>query len=287
MIEPWQEELFREQGFLIVNDVFSADEIAELQSVFDGWVDESREHAEAYGETLDGRHRFDPDSDHSAAHPSLRRVASPTEISSGYYQAACHSRMTGIAARLIGPGLRFHHSKINSKLPGTRTEVKWHQDFLFTPHSNDDLVTALLMVSDVTADNGPLQVIPGSHRGPLYSHWQDGRFRGAIDERHLAEQRQSPVSCQGTAGSVCFMHTRLLHASAANQSPRPRTLFITVYAAEDAWPLAGNPLPSVHERRIVAGEESGQVRCVSNSFALPEMPKGASFFEQQAGDRAG
>ena len=287
MIEPWQEELFREQGYLIVNDVFSAEEIAELQSVFDVWVDESRQHSEAYGETRDGRCRFDLDSDHSPAHPSLRRVASPTEISPGFYQAACHSTMTAIAARLAGPDLRFHHSKINSKLPGTRTEVKWHQDFLFTPHSNDDLVTALLMISDVTADNGPLQVIPGSHRGPLYSHWQDGRFTGAIEERHLAEQRQPPVSCQGRAGSVCFMHTRLLHASAANQSSHPRTLFISVYAAEDAWPLAENPLPSLHERQMVAGKESGQIRCVGNIFELPEKPKGASFFEQQAGDKAG
>ncbi|MCV5473492.1 phytanoyl-CoA dioxygenase family protein, partial [Escherichia coli] len=81
-------------------------------------------------------------------HPSLRRVASPTEISEAYRHTALNSRMATIAAQLIGgSGTRFHHSKINSKLPHTATEVKWHQDFLFTPHSNDDIITALLMVS--------------------------------------------------------------------------------------------------------------------------------------------
>jgi hypothetical protein len=42
--------------------------------------------------------------------------------------------MAAIAGQLIGgSGTRFHHSKINSKLPHTATQVKWHQDFLFTP----------------------------------------------------------------------------------------------------------------------------------------------------------
>ena len=36
-------------------------------------------------------------------------------------------------ADLMGPDLRFHHSKINSKLPGSATTVKWHQDFTFDP----------------------------------------------------------------------------------------------------------------------------------------------------------
>ena len=51
-----------------------------------------------------------------------------------------------MVADLIGPDVKLHHTKINSKLPGSATAVKWHQDFPFTPHSNDSLITALLMV---------------------------------------------------------------------------------------------------------------------------------------------
>jgi len=54
--------------------------------------------------------------------------------------------MVDMVADLIGPNVRYHHSKINSKLPGAATHVKWHQDFPFTPHTNSDMVTALLMV---------------------------------------------------------------------------------------------------------------------------------------------
>jgi ectoine hydroxylase-related dioxygenase (phytanoyl-CoA dioxygenase family) len=284
MIEQWQVEQFHQNGYLVVEGVFSANEVAALQHDFDQWVEESRSHAQGWGETYDGRARFDLESDHRSDHPSLRRVSSPTEISKAYQEAAFQSRMAQIAAQLIGgTGTRFHHSKINSKLPHTATQVKWHQDFLFTPHSNDDLITALLMVGEVTPENGPLNVIPGSHKGPLWSHWHNDRFTGAVDESVVAEYCQNPVACFGPAGSVCFMHTRLLHASSPNETELPRTLFISVYAAEDALPFGENPLPSEHSGLLVAGQESGSVRSTPNQMRLPQKPRGASFFVQQAG----
>lgn len=284
MIEQAQIDSFHRDGYLVVENLLTIDEIAALQADFDGWVAESRSHAEAWGETQDGRARFDVELDHRPDHPSLRRVSSPTEISAAYCEIALSSRMAQVAAQLIGgSGTRFHHSKINSKLPHTATQVKWHQDFLFTPHSNDDVVTALLMVSEVTPENGPLTVIPGSHKGPLWSHWQDGRFTGSVDDSVVAEHCGQPTACFGPAGSVCFMHTRLLHASSPNQTELPRTLFISVYAAEDALPFGENPLPSEHAGMLVAGQESGLVRSVANSVRLPQKPRGASFFVQQAG----
>ncbi|ADD76012.1 phytanoyl-CoA hydroxylase [Pantoea sp. PA1] len=284
MIEQWQVDQYHQQGFLVVEHVLTSEEIAALQHDFDQWVEESRSQSAPWGNTQDGRSRFDIESDHSADHPSLRRVSSPNDISAAYRHAALQSRMAQIAGQLIGgSGARYHHSKINSKLPHTATKVEWHQDFLFTPHSNDDIVTALLMVSEVTPENGPLNVVPGSHRGPLYSHWQDGRFTGAVEPAVVKEQCQQPSACFGPSGSVCFMHTRLLHASSPNETEWPRTLFIAVYAAEDALPFGENPLPSPDAGTLVYGDESGMVRSTPNELRLPQKPRGASFFVQQAG----
>ncbi len=284
MIEQWQIDQYNEQGFLVVENVLTPQEVAALQADFDGWVEESRKHETPWGETIDGRSRFDIEDDHSADHPSLRRVTSPTEISEVYKKTALQSRVAQIAGQLVGSsGARLHHSKINSKLPHTATQVKWHQDFPFTPHSNDDLVTCLIMVSEVTPENGPLQVVPGSHKGPLFSHWDGDRFTGYISDELEQQLCQQPVSCFGPAGSVCFMHTRLLHASSPNNTEDPRTLYISVYAAEDALPFGDNPLPSVHTGTLVWGEESGEIRSTANQLRLPQKPKGASFFVQQAG----
>lgn len=283
MLEQWQIDKYNEDGFLVVENVLSEEEISALLEDFNAWVAESRNHTRAYGETIDGRARFDVDSDHSAEHPSLRRVASPTEISEVYKKVALESKVAQYSGQLIGGiGARFHHGKINSKLPHTTTQVKWHQDFPFTPHSNDDLVTCLLMVSDVTLENGPLQVIPGSHKQELFSHWHNSTFTGCVSEEVERDRCQNPVSCYGPAGSVCFMHSRLLHASSPNDTELPRTMFINVYAAEDALPYGENPLPSIHSGEIVWGQESGQVRSSANTLKLPQKPKGASFFVQQA-----
>ena len=93
MIEQWQVEQFQRDGVLVVEGVLSADEVAALQVDFDQWVEESRSHDQGWGETIDGRARFDLEGDHRADHPSLRRVSSPTEISASYRQVALQSRM--------------------------------------------------------------------------------------------------------------------------------------------------------------------------------------------------
>jgi ectoine hydroxylase-related dioxygenase (phytanoyl-CoA dioxygenase family) len=276
-----QIDQFWRDGYLVVDNAVTPAQLASLRATFDGWIDESRAHSQGYGETVDGRPRFDLERDHSAEQPALRRVNSPAEVSDAYGEAMRASDMTECVADLIGPNVKFHHSKINSKLPGARTEVKYHQDFPFTPHSNDDLVTALLMIDEVTLDNGPLEVVPGSHRGPIHEIWQDGVFTGAVAPEVERESAAAAVKCTGPAGAVCLMHTRLLHGSAPNRSDAPRTLFICVYSADDAVPLTPNPVPSSMEGELVCGQSTGRIRSTANEVARPELPKQASFFFQQ------
>jgi len=282
-----QIDTFWRDGVLIVEDAVTPAQLAGLRRAFAAWVEESRSHDVAYGAMVDGRPRFDLEPGHSAERPALRRVAAPADISEAYYQVMADSRMTELVADLIGPDLRFHHCKINSKLPGAATQVKWHQDFLYDPHSNTDLVTALLMLDEVTDENGPLEVVPGSHTGPLHSLWHDGAFTGAVADETAAALAGRAVSCIGPAGAVCLMHGCLLHGSAAHRSDRPRTLFIAVYAAADAVPLAPNPVPGRHYGMIVRGREPNRIRATHFEMESPEHPKGASFFVQQARVQSG
>lgn len=281
VLTPAQVDAFERDGVLVVEDAVTPQQLAALRGDFARWVEESRGHAESYGETVDGRARFDLEPGHTAARPGLRRVNAPVDVSEAYRAVARDSRMVDMVADLVGPDLRYHHCKINSKLPGGATEVKWHQDFPYTPHSNWDLVTALLLVDEVTEENGPLEVAPGSHLGPIHSLWHGGRFTGAVADEVADGLKAEAVKCTGPAGAVCLMHTRLAHGSAPNLSARPRTLFITVYAAADAAACAPNPVPSTMEREIVRGTEPNRIRCEAYELATPEFPKGASFFLQQ------
>lgn len=167
-------------------------------------------------------------------------------------------------------------------MPGSATQIKWHQDFPFEPMTNDDMVTCLLFIDEVTLENGPLEILPGTHKGPLFSHWQNGVFVGAVDDSIIAPHRPKIQKCTGEAGTVCLMHARLLHGSAPNLSKTPRTLYITTYYAEDAIELSPNHLPSSLTHELVRGEVSGRVRCTPYDMELPAVPEATSFFAQQA-----
>lgn len=277
-----QKDRFWRDGVLLVEDAVTPKELESLRTVFSDWVEESRAHDEDYGETLDGRARFDLEPGHNAASPALRRVQSPEEVSDVYANVMRNARTVDFVADLIGPAIKFHHGKVNSKLPGAATKVKFHQDFPFQPMSNDDMITALLFVDDVTLENGPLEVVPGSHKGPLFSLWHDGVFTGAVADHVVEEHEDNIIKCTGKAGSVCLMHASLLHGSAPNLSQMPRTLYITTYYAEDGIELSQNHLPSTLTHELVRGEPSGRVRCSPYQMEIPEMPKDTSFFAQQA-----
>ena len=278
-----QTDSFWKDGVITVEDAVTPTELTELRKTFTEWVEESRLHEGDYGKTLDGRPRFDLEPGHTSEKPGLRRVQSPEEISKVYENVMRNSKMTDYVAELIGPSIRFHHGKVNSKLPGTATKVKFHQDFLFQPMTNDDLITALLYVDDVTLENGPLEVVPGSHKGPLYPHWHNGVFTGSIDDEIVNKYSKDVIKCVGKAGSACLMHSSLLHGSAPNLSTESRTLYIATYYAEDAIELSQNHLPSKLTHSIIKGRPSGKVRCSKYEMLIPEVPKGTSFFSQQAG----
>ena len=275
---------FHRDGTIVADNAVTPAQLAALRAEFDAWWEESRKHDRNYGEMIDGRPRFDLQiPGHTRAAPLLRRVNSPTEISEAYLDVVTSSRIPDMLADFIGPNVKFHHSKINAKLPGAGTEVKWHQDFPFTPHSNDDLVTALLALDDVDETNGPLIAALGSHKSGLAGLWHDGAFTGVAGDAESAAWAKEAKIFTMKAGSVCLMHTRAGHSSGPNLGTRPRRLFIAVYSAEDAIPLSPNPLPSKHEGLLVRGERTGRVRSVPFELKLPQRPTTGSFFNQQVG----
>jgi ectoine hydroxylase-related dioxygenase (phytanoyl-CoA dioxygenase family) len=279
---------FWQDGFLVVPDAITPVQLAAMRGQIDDWVEESRGHREPFGPpTLDGRPRFDMGEEHRSDRPALRRVNNPSDVAPAFRDVMEKARVVDMVADLLGPDVKFHHCKINLKLPGSNTEVGYHQDFAYTPHTNDDLITALIFIDEVTEDNGALMVVPGSHKGPLHSLFENGRFTGSIEDGKAAEMKAQQVPAIGPAGSVCLMHTRLCHGSEANRSDRPRALYICVYSAADAFPLARNPMANPNEGMIVRGKATRFARLMEGPIELPQQPKSASFFAVQGQKSAG
>ena len=275
-------EFFRENGYVHFKGAINFETLRKMNNELLDWINESKKHKKNYGSTIDGRPRFDLEiKTHSKDNPALRRVSSPIEISDTFLSFTRDNPALDLTAHIFSPNIKLLATKINLKLPGSGTSVKYHQDFPFEPHSNDDIMTVLYFLDDVTFDNGPLEVVPGSHKGKIYSLWQDGIFTGAVDKSVEDKYNKLSVKCTGIAGDACLMHSRLLHGSLPNLTNQTRNLFIITYVAEDAYPLVKNPLPNKYEGEIVKGKKTGLVRSTTFKIEVPEFPKEASFFGQQ------
>jgi hypothetical protein len=150
MLNKTQIDRFWRDGYLVVPDAVTPAELAAMRAQIESWVQESSTHREPFGPpTIDGRPRFDMGEEHRPEKPALRRVNNPSDIAPAFAHVAWSSGVVDMVADLIGPDLKFHHCKINLKLPGTNTEVGYHQDFAYTPHTNDDIVTALVFIDEL------------------------------------------------------------------------------------------------------------------------------------------
>ena len=286
MLSREQVETYREQGYLLVEDVIDRELLERLRRATHEMIDRSR--AVTASDAV-----FDLDEGHSAERPRLTRIKQPHLNVPGFDEVLHAPKVKAALQALLGPAVRLQTTKLNTKAPGGGAAVEWHQDWAFYPHTNDDLLAVGLMLEDVDEANGPLMVIPGTHKGPVLSHAVNGVFAGAIDPADPLFEREKAVTLTGRAGSMTVHHVRLLHGSAPNMSDRARLICFYELAAADAWPLAGGSTafvgltPQQVWEKIQAGMVYGEptirprLADVPVLLPLPPAPDQGSIFKIQ------
>ncbi|MEZ4660633.1 MAG: phytanoyl-CoA dioxygenase family protein [Caldilineaceae bacterium] len=274
MLTQQQIDFYHENGYLGIEGVYSTAEIEELRRVTDEFVEASRAHTE-HTEV------FDLEPGHTPAAPRLRRLKNPIEQHEVYDRAMRHAKVLDIVEQLVGEGVRTNGNKLNMKSAGFGSPVEWHQDWAFYPHTNDDLLAVGVALDDMMLENGPLLVIPGSHKWRVFSHHEDGFFVGAVSE--VVPEADKAVPIELKAGGISIHHVRTLHASAPNVSDRPRRLLLFQYCALDAWPLLGVKSWDTFNAAILRGEPTQfpRVTPVPVTIPLPNPPKVGSIYEIQ------
>lgn len=149
-------------------------------------------------------------------------------------------RLWGMARELLGHPVEVQHTKYNGKMPDLdeEVEVDWHQDYPFYPHTNFDLVSALVHLDDEGPESGPLTFLPGTHLGGPRSHSEDGVFRYRCTE-DLSAMLPNRTPIYGPSGVVSFHHCLTLHWSGPNRGAHRRRFLITQYRAQDAAQVGG------------------------------------------------
>jgi hypothetical protein len=280
VLDVAQREQFDRAGWISVPGLVDAGWLERLRSITAEFVESSR--------TLTTSNViFDLDTGHSAEEPRLRRLSSPTDLHEGYWEFASRSVITDVAADLLGPNLKFHHSKLNFKAPRGGEEVKWHQDIQFWPHTNYDLLTIGVFLEDVETGMGEVGFVSGSHRGPLYDLYDGDRWTGALGDDDLARAgvgaAEYPV---GPAGTITVHHCRTVHGSAPNASDRARPLLLQTYVAADAFSYTDLVRQSPHGEELIRGAPARWARHDPRPCLVPPTGPYRPIFAVQQGEVA-
>lgn len=277
MLSHQQVEQYRETGWLVVEEMLDPALLSQARDVIAEFVANSA-NVSAHDDV------YDLEPGHRPEAPRVRRIKTPHKNHPLFWKIAKLPKLVGVLEQLLGPsGVRLHGSKINLKEPHYGSPVEWHQDWAFYPHTNDDILAVGVMLDDMLVENGPLMVLPGSHRGPVYDHHADGYFSGAINPASVDLDFSKAVALTAPAGSMSFHHVRLVHGSAQNTSQKKRQLLLYEYSAADAWPLMGIKSLEEFNGRLVSGEPTITPRLADAPvrMPLPPSPRQGSIYENQ------
>ncbi|MGE0800149.1 MAG: phytanoyl-CoA dioxygenase family protein [Lautropia sp.] len=276
MLTREQIDAYRRDGFLVIQSVFDEQTVQRMRDAVDRLI------AGARGvRTHDALYDLDPA--HTPEQPRVRRIKQPHLADPAFDAVMRSAALLDRLTPLLPSGVRIKSSKLNMKEGGGGAPVEWHQDWAFYPHTNDDVLAVGVMLDDCRMENGPLLLLPGSHRGPIHDHHADGCFCGAIDPATSAVDFERAVPSIGPAGSISIHHVRLVHGSAQNLSPYPRRLLLFEFTAADAWPLEGVASLEEFDSRLLVGKPSIEPRMTSVPvrMPLPPAPHRGSIYENQ------
>ena len=213
-------------GYIIVRNLFSTDELAPLRAAL------SQDHS------LGGECFKMLDVDGGTLDAAAWVERSPTLV--GLMPFA--DRTVSIATALLGEEIYHWHSKLTIKQPFSAGRVEWHQDYgawYYEGCLEPSLLTVGIAIEPTTKQNGCLQVVRGSHKLGRVDHEYVENAQHRVDPHRLAQAKTKLATIHVTldVGDAVFFHCNLLHGSDGNTTDQHRTLLLSTYNAASNSPF--------------------------------------------------
>ena len=247
-LTPHQVESYRRDGYLLLPGLFSAAEVETLRGELPRLLGE-----DTPGRVLEKQTGM------------VRSVYASHTRSEVMARLARHPRLLGPARQIVGTDVYVHQFKINAKAAFGGEVWEWHQDYVFWLMEDGmpapRVTNVMVFLDEVNEFNGPLLLIPGSHREgvvdsdprvaagtgePAWMANVGAELKYSLSQATVAAlvHRSGIVAPKGKAGSVLFFDANIFHGSAPNMSPFGRTIVIATYNSVENQPVPpGEPRP--------------------------------------------
>lgn len=252
---------FERKGYLFIPNLIDGEELEALRQEMNALLSNDAYRDKAFSITEPESHE-------------IRSLFAVHRLSERLGALASDERVAGAARQIIGDDPYVHQSRINYKPGFAGKGFNWHSDFE-TWHAEDGMpnmhaVSASLILTDNHEFNGPLMLIPGSHREfvPCLGETPEDNHKRSLKAQevgvpspealtHLVDKYGIDAP-KGKAGGLLLFDCNTLHASNANLSPDPRSNVFFVFNRPDNRCVAPFAAPKQRPSFLAHGpEESG------------------------------
>ena len=214
-----QIDFFSENGYLPYGKILNDDEVEMLRAEYDRTFQD----AFASGGFNNLSIQFGADLDEKkAASQQMLQIMQMCERSLQFRRLLYEERILDIVQDLIGPNIMLFHDQALFKPAHTGGPITWHQDNAYWRCSPANLVSCWLTLDDVVRENGAMQVLPGSHRKPV---WHDPNDTTILLNSEKYVDTSKAVVVDLPAGGCMFHHCQTLHYTEPNTTPNQRRAF--------------------------------------------------------------
>ena len=166
---------------------------------------------------------------------SMVQLANPSRHLPHWRTHAYFRHALDVAEQLMGPATEYQYDQLIMKPAHYPAQTDWHQDAGYWQDRNgsDRAVTCWLALTPAWEENGGMQFIPGSHRGPIQEHVsieQRSEINGALA---TTVDARSAVAVTLQPGDATFHHCRTLHYAGGNATATARYGVITHFWSGD------------------------------------------------------
>ena len=223
-ISKEQKNFYEENGFVLLKEVLSLEEVNEYRKIIDKVVDDLTSHDKrSLEEKTPYEREFLQCSHLWREFPEVRNFT-------------LSKRLGSIASQLLNSDhVRLWHDQALYKVPGgAATEP--HQDIAYWPMIEKNGGTIWLALDEVKVEMGAMNFIPGSHREEFFSY--NNRIEDSIEgksdllTRAKEKIKTEPVSYNLKPGDATFHHALTIHYTGKNQTEKTRKGMTIIYFAD-------------------------------------------------------
>ena len=229
-LTPAQRRAFDAAGYFIVPDVFGADEVADMGAEFDRL------------RAIEG----DMGGHEVHIEPGAPRLSNLFNKSPAFDRCLVCAPTLAAAHRLLGE-IRTYSLNARNPLRG-QGQQPLHCDVPRRTPADWRVVNSVIMLDDMTTENGPTCVVPGSHRWAPFNvpdvNMAEVKPEDIVltpeDHARMPEDPLAPypgeVKVTGKAGSVAVINGHIWHGGTRNGDGAPRRVLHLAFGRRDVPP---------------------------------------------------